>query len=208
MGCPAKDIDGLTDDVLARLQTNILLGYDRRTPFRPYFKQAIRNWYISRQRRLGRIAAPPTPADDTPIHDASLDEGLLDYARQGYHIFAQEADASLRTGIAMLESWVIDDVEQSVLAKHWNLTDRQVRTWLGRAADHLADWMHRHLHPDDLHHLARCAQTRGHGLEHDPSSLRRLFSHLSHQKRANALRILSLIVRRDGPTARRAIHPS
>jgi len=90
------------------------------------------------------------------------------------------------------------------LAKHWQLTDRQVRTWLGRAADRLADWIHGHLHPQDLATLVERAGRYGRPVKPDPQGLRQLFSHLSQQKRANALLILSLIMRRDRLAAGKA----
>lgn len=202
MGCPAQDLDDLTHDLLIRLQTNILLGYDRRRPFRPYLRQAIRNWYLGRLRRRKDVERQvPLPDLDGELATGELEEGLVDYARQGYHIFALEADESMRMGIAMLEAWIIDDVDQLTLAKHWKLTDRQVRTWLARTAERLAAWMHGHLHPQDLTTLVARADRQGRPVALNPQGLRQLFSHLSQQKRANALLILSLIVRRDRTSA-------
>lgn len=197
LGCPAADADGITLDLLNRIQTNILLGYDRSRPFRPYLQQAIRTWYLGLLRRRKQAMPQQVDGDGSAPMDASPEDGLVDFARQGYHIFAEEADASLRMGIAMLESWIIDEVDQCALAKHWNLTDRQVRTWLGRTADQLATWMHAHLHEQDLQELAARARAQGRNLELDPGGLRRMFSHLSQQKRTNALLILSLIMQRD-----------
>lgn len=198
MGCPAQDLEDLTHDLLIRLQTNILLGYDRSRPFRPYLRQAVRNWYLGRLRRRKDVERPvPLPDLDDEPAAGEQEDGLVDYARQGYHIFALEADESMKMGIAMLEAWIIDDVDQATLARHWKLTDRQVRTWLARTADRLATWMHGHLHPQDLATLVERAGRHGRPVKPDPRSLRQLFSHLSQQKRANALLILSHIMRRD-----------
>ncbi len=96
---------------------------------------------------------------------------------------------------------MLGGLKQEQLATRWKLTDRQVRTHIGRAADELARWMQERLHADDLAALATLAKDKGVVLDLEMADIRGLFSHLSRQKRLRALLILSLIYKRESGSA-------
>lgn len=215
LGCGDQDVDDLTHEILIKLQTYIVLNYNPSRPFRPYFKTAIRHFYFSHLRGRGgqggrQVAMTPGIAGAACASEAEEEEsqagedvlaaGLLDYARQMYDHFAAEASAAHEVGIQMLQAWMLGGLKQEQLATRWKLTDRQVRTHIGRAADELARWMQERLHADDLAALAALAKDKGVTLDLELADIRGLFSHLSRQKRLRALLILSLIYKRESGT--------
>jgi hypothetical protein len=96
-------------------------------------------------------------------------------ANRAYRRFVSDLDSQFAVSVAMLRSWLIDGRSQESLAEAWQLTDRQVRTHLVRAADALATWLASRLKSGD-----------------PLQSIRSLFSHLSSDKRRRALRLLAM----------------
>jgi hypothetical protein len=94
-------------------------------------------------------------------------------ANRAYGRFASDLDGPLTASVAMLRSWLIDGRKQDALAESWQLTDRQVRNHLARAADALAPWL-------------ACR------LDAPAPTIRALFSHLSSDKRRVALHLLEM----------------
>jgi len=195
LGCQDQDVEDLCHEILIKLQTYIVLNYDPTRSFRPYFKAAIRNFYFNHLRTIG-VGTRETPdlAQDAPPEDP-LTDGLADYARQVYEIFARDADPQIAKGIDMLHAWIIDDVRQDELARQAKLTPRQVRNHIGQAADALALWMGDRVNADDIADLAAQARRQGLAFDLGPTGLRGLFSHASREKRVRTLLILALIYR-------------
>jgi RNA polymerase sigma factor (sigma-70 family) len=197
LGCTDQDLDDLTHDTLIKLQTHIILNYEPSRPFRPYFKAAIRNFYFDRLRVKASLRQPPTErpgaaaAEDPDI----LAAGLMEYARQVYEHFAIDARPEVVDGVHMLHGWLIDDLTQEELAKRCGLSDRQVRTQIGRAADALTTWMQAKVNEEDLATLADLARRQGISLDLEVAGIRGLFSHLSKRKRIRVLLVLALIYR-------------
>lgn len=94
-------------------------------------------------------------------------------AHRAFAHFAAGLEEPLTASAAMLRAWLIDGIRQERLAEACGLTDRQIRTHLGRAADVLATWL---------------AERVGRSVQ----EIRALFSHLSTDKRARALHLLAL----------------
>jgi|GEM_PF-3623616 RNA polymerase sigma factor (sigma-70 family) len=200
LGCSEQDLDDLTHDTLIKLQTYIILNYDSQRPFRPYFKAAIRNFYFDRLRAGSTTQRPVVDSRGADEDSQILVDGLLQYARQVYEHFAIEALPQLSHGVAMLHAWLMDDLTQEELARRWQLSDRQVRTLIARAADALTAWMQTKINQDDLASLAQLASRQGISLDLEVAGIRSLFSHLSKRKRIRVLMVLALIYR-DGVNA-------
>jgi DNA-directed RNA polymerase specialized sigma24 family protein len=199
LGCSPQDLDDLTHDSLIKLQTSIILNYDPQRPFRPYFKAVIRHVLFDRLRSLApaRAAGGTAPRADEESH--VLVDGLLEYARQIYELFALDAPRPVAAGVGMLHAWLIQDQGQDALAGRWNLSARQIRTQIGRAADALSAWMQDRIHHQDLASLAAIARRQGIELDLGMADIRGLFTHISKRKRIRALMILALIYRKCGP---------
>lgn len=201
LGCPENDVEDLTHELLIKLQTSILISYRPDRPFRPYFKAAIRNFYFSHLRgpRPSRPEPDEAAESDGPASDPSdiLINGLLDFARQVYDQFAANAAPGLQPGIRLLQTWLMNGARQEDMAKQSGMSTRQVRTYLGRAADTLSDWLSQRLNAGDLDKLADLARAKGVRVDLAVSDIRSLFSHLSKHKRTRALLVLSLIARGD-----------
>lgn len=197
LNCPEQDLDDLTQEVLMRLQTHIMTRYNSDRPFRPYFKAAIRNLYFNHLRhKRAEEKAYASDRESGHLAEDDLMEGLRDYARQVYEIYRDDAPPNIQTGVKMLHAWIIDDMKQSDLARAWSLTERQVRTHMNRAADHLARWMQRRINLDDLKSLAALGGDSMH-VSGALSSFRGLFHHISQRKRKRVMLILSAIYRKN-----------
>ncbi len=196
LGCPAEDLDDLVHDLLIRLQTYIILRYDPSRPFRPYLKKAIRSFYFNhlQERRKPSLGPrPETPEGPDPMD--LLNAGLVEYARKVYKCFAIAAEPRLLTSISMLADAVIHGARQEQLAHQHDISERQVRSHLMRAADALTAWMEERIHREDLDALAARAQRLGVKADLQIDSIRSLFSYLSREKRTRALLALALIHR-------------
>jgi DNA-directed RNA polymerase specialized sigma24 family protein len=201
LGCRRQDVEDLAHEILIKLQTEIALKYDSARPFRPYFKAAIRNFYLNHLRaQRGMLTLPALDADGpaAPADDSVEGGGLLDYARYLYDLFAAEADERAAVGIGMLRSWLIDGARQDELAHRRGITDRQVRKHLTTAADSFTAWMDARVNPADLDELATLAKSHGTRFDVGPRGIRGLFTHLSQRKRMRALMILAMIYRQTG----------
>jgi DNA-directed RNA polymerase specialized sigma24 family protein len=198
LGCRDQDLGDLTNDILIRLQTHLLTNYDASRPFRPYFKMAVRNFYFSHRRETVMDRRMLASDELEQVSDKSTDlplSGLLEYAEQAYDVFAADASVELAAGIQLLQQWLISGKTQDMLAAFAGVTQRQVRTRIGRAADALAEWMSSRIHNEDLEELVHFAKTSGIEIDLELSAIRSLFTHLSKQKRIRTLLLLSLIYR-------------
>jgi DNA-directed RNA polymerase specialized sigma24 family protein len=203
LGCPEEDLDDLVHDLLIRLQTYIVLRYDPSRPFRPYLKKAIRSFYFNhlQERRKPSTPLARTEGLEGPDPMDLLNAGLVEYARKVYECFAVAAEPRLLTSIAMLADAVICGIRQEELARQHDISERQVRSHLMRAADALTAWMEQRIHREDLDALADRAQRLGVKADLHIDSIRSLFSYLSREKRTRALLALALIHRNQGDFA-------
>jgi len=200
LGCPEQDLEDLTHEILIKLHTSIIHKYNPERPFRPYLKTAIRHTYFNHLRDRKAEATAHEPAEDlaapTAEEGEALLQGLVDYARQIYDRFAREAPPGLALGVTMMQAWLMEGLRQQDLSARFQLTDRQVRTHLSRAADAITAWMRDRVNNEDLEALDHLARGRGLALDLRVGGLRDLFQHLSKDKRLGVLLILQAIHRR------------
>jgi DNA-directed RNA polymerase specialized sigma24 family protein len=203
LGCPKQDLDDLTNDILIKLYCYILIHYDPAKRFRPYFKTAIKHAYFSFLKRNSkgdsevrevteRYGANASDEDEDE-ENGIFEDGLKDYARHIYDFYSQDIPENLKIGTQMLHNWIIDGIAQNQLSKQWQMTDRNIRSCINRAADHFSKWLHRRVNPSDISELTGMAKKYGCELDKSAWDFRTLFRHASKRKRFNALLILSFV---------------
>jgi len=196
LGCAEQDLEDLTHDILVRLHTYIVAGYDRSRAFRPYFKTAIRNLYFDHLRTHPK---PETLDSSAAVAEERLEDRdlapLVAYARIVYGQFAGEVTGQDAKDCTLLHAWLVEGVTQDEMARRRGQTGRHMRKCLGRAADRLAEWMHARMNDGDLADLATLARRHGADLDLRGNALRDLFRHLSQAKRMRVLVVLAYLHR-------------
>lgn len=202
LGCPKDDLDELTNDILLKLHTYILIHYNPSRRFRPYFKTAIKNAYFNYVKRKAKPDAElhenieVLEQDEDEDEDDIFLEGLKDYARHIYEFYIKDIPERLKMGAQMLHNWIIDGLSQSELSRQWKLSDRSIRTCINQTADHFSDWLHQRINPQDISKLTTMAARYGCTIDQGVWNIRTLFRHASRQKRMNTLLILSFIYKK------------